>query len=973
MPLSRTTRVNSPRSTHLRRALAAVLVAGTMVGVPLPSGTAAPRGPEASGSMHTPRGAHPVDLNLRSTCTANGSRVQATLTSKRTTATAVTLTWSDGSAPAVDLAAGATETRILPVTAREAVTAVVGNPVDGVAVTRTVGSLPCGQNVFAGGGAAGRMAASGLRLPALDAAFTSSGDGAITGRVTDTSGRGIEGICVEAWSDAVQRGDYVEGDALGNYSLALAPADDYWVQFWDCRNGEYLAEVFDDKENLDAATSVSVSSGVTTSGIDAVLEMGGRLSGMVTDTAGERADRICVTAWSDTLGGSGTFTTSATGEYVLPGLRSSNDWQVLFRDCSGPGYDTLLYGSRYATELWNDQRVWEPATLITVSAPEVVTGIDAVLSPAGSISGTITYEATGGPISEVCVAAVHEAGSGMVSAAVARTDTDGFYELPGLATATYKIQVWDCRRFGDLGGEFYSSTGNAWSIVYATPVDVAAPQAITGKDLQLTRGASVTGTVTDGTTGEGASAVSVEAHSVDGTWVARAGTEPDGTYTLRGLSATGYILHFEDFGSHQLPGEYWDDATTPDLATPVTPAEGAVVTGIDAVLGDAPVVEPAGLFHPRPPVRLLDTRYGTGVQPGTVPAYGSVELQVAGGAVPDDAGAAVLNVTVTEPEQAGYVTAYPSDVSRPTVSNLNFEAKQTIPNHVTVKLSADGRVTLYNGSAGAVHLIADVSGWYVGGTPNEPGALVPVTPTRVLDTRYGTGATRAAVPAKGKLRLQVAGTGPVPASGAAAVALNVTVTRATGAGYVTVYPGGTTMPYVSNLNFVKGQTIPNAVTVKLGSDGYVELYNGSNGNVHLIADVAGWVRDGTATAPGSYTALAPKRMLDTRSTTAIAPHQTLELMVAGRGGVATVGTSKAAVLNVTVTEPESTGYLTVYPGYLDAPLSSERPTASNLNFVKGQTIPNLVTVMTGDDGKVRFYNGSPGTVHVIADVAGYYR
>ncbi|MFD9127288.1 PKD domain-containing protein, partial [Kitasatospora sp. NPDC059571] len=68
---------------------------------------------------------------------------------------------------------------------------------------------------------------------------------------------------------------------------------------------------------------------------------------------------------------------------------------------------------------------------------------------------------------------------------------------------------------------------------------------------------------------------------------------------------------------------------------------------------------------------------------------------------------------------------------------------------------------------------------------------------------------------------------------------------------------------------------------------------------------------------------------------------------------------------VTVTATTAPGYLTVYP-HGDAV-----PTASNLNWVAGRTVPNLVTVPV-KDGKVSFRNSSPGTVHLVADLAGYY-
>lgn len=71
------------------------------------------------------------------------------------------------------------------------------------------------------------------------------------------------------------------------------------------------------------------------------------------------------------------------------------------------------------------------------------------------------------------------------------------------------------------------------------------------------------------------------------------------------------------------------------------------------------------------------------------------------------------------------------------------------------------------------------------------------------------------------------------------------------------------------------------------------------------------------------------------------------------------------VLNVTVTDTKASGYISSYPSGTAAP-------ASNLNYVTGQTVPNLVIVKVGADGKVTLANSSPGTVQLIADVAGYY-
>ena len=115
------------------------------------------------------------------------------------------------------------------------------------------------------------------------------------------------------------------------------------------------------------------------------------------------------------------------------------------------------------------------------------------------------------------------------------------------------------------------------------------------------------------------------------------------------------------------------------------------------------------------PVRLLDTRSDGATVDGLFRAGGKlaggqeIALQVGGrGGVPGGAGAVVLNVTVTEPDAAGFLTVYPCGTPRPNASNLNFSVAQTIPNNVIVKVGAGGTVCLFTQST--THLIADING-----------------------------------------------------------------------------------------------------------------------------------------------------------------------------------------------------------------------------------------------------------------------
>ncbi len=261
--------------------------------------------------------------------------------------------------------------------------------------------------------------------------------------------------------------------------------------------------------------------------------------------------------------------------------------------------------------------------------------------------------------------------------------------------------------------------------------------------------------------------------------------------------------------------------------------------------------------------------------------------------------------------------------------------------------------------------------WYSPPSPVIPAAGVafhPLTPARILDSRpapaqlgpygtpWGAGQTR---------DVTVNGVGGVPAD-AGAVVLNVTATGTTAAGFLTIWPTGQARPEASNLNFVSGQTVPNAATVRVGSSGRLSVFNAA-GSADVIFDVVGYY-DGQ---PGAgFTSLPPARVSDSRAGAQVgaydtpwSPGQTRDVAVAGVGGVP--AGADAVVANVTVTGPTATGFLTIWP------TGQARPQTSSLNWVAGQTIANAVTVMVGTGGKVSVFNNS-GQVDVIVDVVGYF-
>lgn len=434
---------------------------------------------------------------------------------------------------------------------------------------------------------------------------------------------------------------------------------------------------------------------------------------------------------------------------------------------------------------------------------------------------------------------------------------------------------------------------------------------------------------------------------------------------------TDYIF---DFGDGTAPVDNTPNGKDPAYQdhTYQTPGSYSVTLTIKDSAGDVASVTQRitvrSTYVPLTPVRILDTRNGTGTPLAKLGANGTLHKQVTGvGGVPTSGvTAVVLNVTVADTTASSSVTVYPDGTALPAVSNLTFRAGQAIPNLVTVRVGSNGKVDFYN-KTGSIDVFADVQGYYTNTNPNQEfygGFLVPTAPTRVLDTRNGTGAAKAKVGPGGSVTVKVSPSS-VPVDEVTAVALTVTATNPTAESFLTIYPNLSTRPWTSNLNFLTGQTISNLVVVPV-QDGKAVFYN-RNGSVDLIADVTGYV-DLAQAGAGPFTPLAPARVLDTRNGIGVpkaklGPNASLALQVGGVAGVPAGVT--AVLLNVTAANGSTASYLTGYPD------GSAVPVAYSMNFPAGQTMPNLVLVQVAPNGKVDFYNKN-GTVDVIADVFGFF-
>jgi hypothetical protein len=380
------------------------------------------------------------------------------------------------------------------------------------------------------------------------------------------------------------------------------------------------------------------------------------------------------------------------------------------------------------------------------------------------------------------------------------------------------------------------------------------------------------------------------------------------------------------------------DGFLPNTVGSVHVPSGGIVSGLTAV-GDYQSV-------PVSPQRVIDTRSSIG---GTRLRAG-VERQFALTTAPSYAVALQGNVTVADPAGAGFLILYPCDRGRPLASTVSWGARLMPVASAFVAPLAPGRL-LCAYSNMDTDLVLDVVGWGVPAGVNAEGALglTPVTQLRLLDSRDTTG-----------LGEQFTVTVPSPDGGllhaGQNAVLNVTVTQATTAGFVTAWPCAEYMPLASNLNYRAEETRANLLASPVAPDGSVCIFASSP--VQMIVDLVG-----AQTADGhAMTGSVPLRVLDTRPAASLGPWvgelaggQQIDVdlaVLAPRGGIATVTAVSAGAL----------GFVTVWP------CTEPRPASSTLNLSPraNEAVSNLVIFKGGSDGRVCLYSSSPA--HLLMDI-----
>jgi hypothetical protein len=239
--------------------------------------------------------------------------------------------------------------------------------------------------------------------------------------------------------------------------------------------------------------------------------------------------------------------------------------------------------------------------------------------------------------------------------------------------------------------------------------------------------------------------------------------------------------------------------------------------------------------------------------------------------------------------------------------------------------------------------------------PGNTSSFHPMTPGRLADTRVDA-IPGPLVGSAAPLPVQVWGMHGIP-SGAATATINLTAVNPGAAGFLTAYPCTKSRPGTSNLNFAPGQIVANQANIEVGTNGRICVF--SNVTIDVVVDVMGWWGGGGS----PYGAVRPARLYDSRPNRRPTGSTTV-LQVGGQSAAGIPSNAKAASLNLTVTGPVGSGFLTAWP--CDQP----QPTTSNLNFGPGQTIANVASVDLAANGTVCIYTHM--ATFLVVDVTGWW-
>jgi hypothetical protein len=409
----------------------------------------------------------------------------------------------------------------------------------------------------------------------IDAAMVAGGQ--ITGKVTNSSSHAaVSGIWVCALtSSGGYSGHCATTNSGGDYTISGLATGEYKVEFSSGGSGVYFTQYYSGKAAFSEAASVAVTAAGVTSGIDAAMVEGGRITGTVTSAAtkaGLEGVYVCANVGREEVFGRCAYTNSA-GEYTIVGL-AAGEYSLRFNPRSG----------NYLSQYYAAKSLVSEANLVSVADDATTAGINAALAAGAQVTGKVTSAASKEAIKGIEVCA-WPAGESEVGGGCATTSATGEYTIESLPTGKYAV------RFAAP----YESTLNYLPQYYsakslfseATPVSVTAGSMTSNIGAMMAVGGQISGKVTDTSSKAAIQSIQVCA-SVMGTGEGGGctTTSETGEYTLRSLATGEYRVEFSaPYGSSlEYVEQYYNAKASSGEANPVSVTAGATVSGIDAAM-----------------------------------------------------------------------------------------------------------------------------------------------------------------------------------------------------------------------------------------------------------------------------------------------------------------------------------------------------------------------------------------------------
>ncbi len=398
----------------------------------------------------------------------------------------------------------------------------------------------------------------------------------ITGKVTDTSGNPLQGVCIGINLDPACGGQNIGGtqtDANGDYQLNVPQGSQVYLHVNpNCAGLIYVGGFYTGTDvSHDCNLAQAVSAGST--GVSIQLESAETITGKVTDTSGNPLQGVCVNANTAPVCG-GTYAggsqTDANGNYQLNVPQGSQVYINVDPNCSGLNYLGEFYNGNEGTQDCNQAQLVNSGT----------TGIDFVLEAAETITGNVT-DAEGNPLQNVCVNTNAETACGGPPLGGTNTDANGAYQLNVSQGSLVFVSVDpNCAELNYMW-EFYDGGDGTRDCNSAQGVNSGA----TGIDFVVQPGALITGQITD-TDGNPMQNVCVNALSPDDwSWINSGHSDENGNYSIVIQPGEYRICTDVSCGDNNPPSDFEDNCW--NYSQPLTVCQpGQQIPGINISLRD---------------------------------------------------------------------------------------------------------------------------------------------------------------------------------------------------------------------------------------------------------------------------------------------------------------------------------------------------------------------------------------------------